>query len=53
MSCEIFCNFGMNQAYEWKWMLPFKNAIVNLSYSIYLMYNLHHILLDCCKYVTV
>jgi hypothetical protein len=34
-------------------MLPFVNAIVNLLYCIYHMYNLHHILLDYSKYLVV
>jgi hypothetical protein len=32
-------------------MLPFVNAIITLLYCIYLMHSLHHILLDCCKYL--
>jgi hypothetical protein len=32
-------------------MLSFVNAIVYLLYCIYLMHSLHHILLDCCKYL--
>jgi hypothetical protein len=53
MSCDIFCNLYMNQDYEWKWMLPLVNAIVNLLYCIYCMHRLHHILLDCYKYLMV
>jgi hypothetical protein len=40
-------------SYEWKWMLPFVNVIVNPLYCIYLMHRLHHILLDNCKYLMV
>jgi hypothetical protein len=40
-------------SYEWKWMLPFVNAIFNLLYCIYLMHSLHHTLLDYCKYLMV
>jgi hypothetical protein len=47
MSYDTFCNLCMNQVYEWKCMLPFVNAIVNLSYCIYLLHSLHHIQLDC------
>jgi hypothetical protein len=32
-------------------MLSFVNAIVSLLYGIYLIHSLHHILLDCCKYL--
>jgi hypothetical protein len=32
-------------------MLSFVNAIVSLLYCIYLMHDLHHILLDYCNYL--
>jgi hypothetical protein len=32
-------------------MLSFVIVIVSLLYGIYLIHSLHHILLDCCKYL--
>jgi hypothetical protein len=32
-------------------MLSFVNAVVSLLYCIYLMHNLHHILLDYCDFL--
>jgi hypothetical protein len=34
-------------------MLPLVNAIVTLLHCVYLMQNLHHILLDLCKYLMI
>jgi hypothetical protein len=51
MTYNTFCNLCMTTKLMNKWMLPFVNAIVSLVHCIYLMQNLHHNLLNLCKYL--